>query len=127
MGSDLLLRTCYSSQLSEKNSNRCLLITKDTFHCLYAFSLRCFGKQGIVVLSFVTLILSLRLQFVNYISTSKANTLLFLVEKKKMVQHCYFLLKKNVRILCNAKDSHIFSTKGISVFVILPFEILMNR
>ena len=33
--------------------------------------------------------------------------------------HCYFLLK-NVRILCNAKDSHIFSTKNNSVFA---FEI----
>ena len=29
--------------------------------------------------------------------------------------HCYFLLK-NVRILCIAKDSHIFSTKNRSVF-----------
>ena len=30
--------------------------------------------------------------------------------------HCYFLLKKCERILCNAKDSHIFSTKNNSVF-----------
>ena len=30
--------------------------------------------------------------------------------------HCYFLLKKNVRILCIAKDSHILSTKNNSVF-----------
>ena len=29
--------------------------------------------------------------------------------------HCYFLLK-NVRILCIAKDSHIFSTKNNNVF-----------
>ena len=29
--------------------------------------------------------------------------------------HCYFLLK-NVRILCIAIDSHIFSTKNNSVF-----------
>ena len=35
--------------------------------------------------------------------------------------HCYFLLKKceNPRILCTAKDSHIFSTKNNSVFVTL--------
>ena len=38
--------------------------------------------------------------------------------------HCYFLLEKytvifcwkNVRIFCNAKDSHIFPTKNNSVF-----------
>ena len=29
-----------------------------------------------------------------------------------------------MRILCSAKDSHIFSTKNSSVFVILMFEIL---
>ena len=29
-----------------------------------------------------------------------------------------------MRILCSAKDSHIFSTKNNSVFVILMFEIL---
>ena len=60
------------------------------------------------------LTLALSPQFVNYTSTSKANTLLFFVEK-------------NVRILCIAKDSHIFSAKNNSVFVILPFEILTNR
>ena len=27
-----------------------------------------------------------------------------------------FFVEKNVRILCNAKDSHIFSTKNSSVF-----------
>ena len=54
-------------------------------------------------------------QFGIYISNSKANTLLF------------FLLKKCENPLhCNAKDSHIFSTKNNGVFVILPFEILMN-
>ena len=47
----------------------------------------------------------------NYISTSKANTQVFFVEK-------------NARI---AKDSHIFSTKNNNVFVTLPFEILKNR
>ena len=74
---------------------------------------------GPVVKNFVSLTLSFSPlsfspQFVNYISTAKANTLLFFVEK-------------NVRILCSAKDSHIFSTKNNSVFVILPFEILTNR
>ena len=29
--------------------------------------------------------------------------------------------------LCNAKDSHILSTKNNNVFVIFMFEILMNR
>ena len=32
-----------------------------------------------------------------------------------------------MRILCSAKDSHIFSTKNDSVFVILMFEILTKR
>ena len=55
-------------------------------------------------------------QFVYYILTSIANT------------SCNFLLKKCENpLLCKgfskAKDSHIFSTKNNSVFVILPFEI----
>ena len=32
-----------------------------------------------------------------------------------------------MRILCTAKDSHIFSIKNNSVFVILMFEILTKR
>ena len=52
--------------------------------------------------------LSLSPQIVSYISASKANTLLFLL--RKCVQ----------RILT-------FFNKNYSVFVILPFEILMNR
>ena len=32
-----------------------------------------------------------------------------------------------MRILCTAKDSHIFSTKNNSVFVIFMFEILTKR
>ena len=32
-----------------------------------------------------------------------------------------------MRFLCNAKASHICSTKNSSAFVILPFEILTNR
>ena len=31
-----------------------------------------------------------------------------------------------MRILCHAKDSHIFSTKNNSIFLILPFEILTS-
>ena len=31
-----------------------------------------------------------------------------------------------MRILCNAKDSHILSTKNNNVFVIFMFEILTN-
>ena len=59
---------------------------------------------GLVVQNFVSFKVSLSPKFVNYIiiSTSKANTLLFLM--------------KNLRILCNAKDSHIFSTK-ITVYL----------
>ena len=58
----------------------------------------CFNNQSPVVQNCVSLTLSLHVtpQFVNCISTSKANTLLFFV-------------KKNVRILCIAKDSHIFT------------------
>ena len=80
---------------------------------------------GPVVQNSISLTLSLRPQFVNYISTSKANTVLFFVEK-------------NVRTLCiiackglshffqqNEKDSNMFSTKNNCIFVILPFEILM--
>ena len=49
--------------------------------------------------------------------------------------HCHFLLKKCenplhckgfVRILCTAKDSHIFSTKNNSVFVTLADICLTN-
>ena len=64
---------------------------------------------GPVVQNFVSSTVSLSPQFVNCISTSKANTLLFFDEK-------------NVRILCTAKDSHIFSTKNNSVFVIFMFR-----
>ena len=60
-------------------------------------------------------------------SCSKFTTLLFndsLKFQMAILQiHCNFLLKKcenplhcNVRILCIAKDSHIFSTKNNSAF-----------
>ena len=62
-----------------------------------------------VVQSIVSLTISLRLKFVKQISAEVTNTLLFFVEKK------------------GAKDSHIFSTKNNSVFVILMFEILTKR
>ena len=67
-----------------------------------------------VVQSIVSLTIWLRHKFVKQISAKVTNTLLFFVEK-------------NVRILCSAKDSHIFSTKNNSVFVILMFEILTKR
>ena len=54
--------------------------------------------QDPVVQSIVSLTISLRHKFVKQISAKVTNTLLFFVEK-------------NVRILCSAKDSHIFSTK----------------
>ena len=73
------------------------------------------GKfQDPVVQSIVSLMISLRHKFVKQISAKVTNTLLVFVEK-------------NVRILCTAKDSHIFSTKNNSVFVILTFEILKKR
>ena len=62
--------------------------------------------QDPVVQSIISLTISLRHKFVKQISAKVTNTLLFFVEK-------------NVRILCSAKDSHIFSTKNNSVFVIL--------
>ena len=71
-------------------------------------------KQDPVVQSIVSLTISLRHKSVKQISAKVTNTLLFFVEK-------------NVRILCSAKDSHIFSTKNNSVFVILMFEILTKR
>ena len=61
---------------------------------------------GPVVQNFVSLMLSLSPEFVNYILTSEANTLLFLLKK--------------------CEDSHIFSTKNNGVFVIFMFEILTN-
>ena len=65
-------------------------------------------EQGPVVQSSVNLTTSLS-QLVKCMPTTYANTPLFF---------CW----KNVRICCNAKDSHIFSTKNYSVFVI--FEII---
>ena len=59
-----------------------------------------------VVQSIVSLTILLRHKFIKQISAKVTNTLLFFVEK-----------------MC-AKDSHIFSTKNNSVFVILMFEIL---
>ena len=37
------------------------------------------------------------------------------------------LVEKNERSFCNAKASHIFSTKNIGVFEILKFEILTKH
>ena len=67
-----------------------------------------------VVQSIVSLTISLRHKCVKQISAKVSKKLLFFVEK-------------NVRILCNAKDSHILSTKNNSVFVIFMFEILTKR
>ena len=62
-------------------------------------------------------------------SCSKLTTSLFNVSLKFQTLilqiHCYFLLK-NVRILCTAKDSHIFSTKNNSVFVTFADICLTN-
>ena len=82
---------------------------------------------GPIVLNLGSLTLSLSPQFVNYILTSKANTLLFFVEKiLRILCIRTFFLKKKLTVLNIAKDSHIFSTKNNSVFVILPFEISTN-
>ena len=40
----------------------------------------------------------------------------------KLLNTLLFFVEKNVRIFCTAKDSHIFSTKYNSVFVIFTFE-----
>ena len=66
--------------------------------------------QGPIVESIVSLTTSLRRQFVKYMPTTFSNTLLFFVGK-----------------MCNAKDSHIFSTKNHIIFIIFMFEILMKR
>ena len=42
-------------------------------------------------------------------------------------KHIDILLKKNERSLCNAKASHSFSAKNISIHLILTFEILTKR
>ena len=55
--------------------------------------------------------------------TSKQIHCYFLLNLIKCENPCYFVLIK-----CeNAKDSHIFSTKNNSVFVIFMFEIWTNR
>ena len=69
--------------------------------CSFDLASVCHSQSG----DFASLRLSLSPQFVNYISTLKANALL-----------SFF-----------AKDSHIFFQQKISVFAILPFEILTNR
>ena len=38
-----------------------------------------------------------------------------------------FFVEKNERSLCNAKASHIISTKNIGIFKILKFEILTKH
>ena len=77
----------------------------------------CPGNLGPVVQNFVSLTLSLIPQFVIYISTSKA---------KYTVNFILFFFFFDKILYCIAKDSHIFSTKHNSVFVILSFEILTN-
>ena len=71
------------------------------------------SNQGPVVQSIVSLTTSLRGQLVKYMPTKLSNTLIF----------CW----KKVRIFCSAKDSHIFSTKNINVFVIITLENLTKR
>ena len=71
-------------------------------------------NQGPVLQSIVSLATLLRRHFVKYMLTTFSNPLLFFVEK-------------NVRILCTAKDSHIFSTKNNSEFAVFKFEILTKR
>ena len=76
--------------------------------------LSCFDYQGPVVQSIVSLISSFRGQLVKCFTTIQPNTLIFFVEK-------------NERSFCNAKASHIFSTKNIGIYEILTFEILTKR
>ena len=69
---------------------------------------------GPVVQRIVSLTTSLIRQLVKYMPTTLSNTL-------------YFLLKKNLRIFCNAKDYHIFPTKNSSVFEIFKIKIITKR
>ena len=57
---------------------------------------------------------SLRGQLVKFFTILYPNTLIFFVEN-------------NEKSFCNAKASHIFSTKNVGFFQILAFEILTNR
>ena len=57
---------------------------------------------------------SLSPQIVSYISALKAKTLLYLLRKCENLLQCIWILT-------------FFFNKTNSVFVILPFEILMNR
>ena len=72
--------------------------------------------QDPVVQSIVSLTISLKHKFVKQISAKVTNTLLFFVEK--MSESEPFAVQR---------DSHIFSTKNNSVFVIFMFEILTKR
>ena len=66
------------------------------------------NKQGPVVQSIVSLTTSLRRHFVKY-------------NADYIIKFTLIFCWKNVRIFCNAKDSHIFSTKNNSGFVIFTF------
>ena len=69
---------------------------------------------GPVVQSIVSLTSSLRDQLVKCFTTLLPNTLKFFAEK-------------NERSFCNAKASHIFSTKNIGIFEKLTYENLTKR
>ena len=73
--------------------------------------------QGPVVQSVDSLTTSLRRQLVKYMMTTY------------ICKYTIIFCSKNVRIFCNAKDSHILPTKNNSVFVIhvFTFEILTKR
>ena len=93
-------RISFPEQMSFFRENSEKLEIDDAFRHIYRPEsiVFIFNNQGPVVQNFISLTLSLYPQFVNYISTSKANTLLLFVEKI-------------VRILCIAKDSHFFPKK----------------
>ena len=59
-------------------------------NCNFYWSTTCIKRPGPVVQNFDCLTLSLSPQFVNYILTSKANTLLFFVEMQRVVPRRYF-------------------------------------
>ena len=90
---------------------------------------------------FITAMLSALQQRLLHSGPSCSNLTMSLVNVSLKFQtlilqiHCYFLLKKCenplhckgfVRILCTAKDSHIFSTKNNSVFVTFADICLTN-
>ena len=83
-------------------------ISIDIFVAFYFCGLQNWGQLFKALLAFTT---SLRRQLIKYIVDY-------------IIKYAIIFCWKNVRIFCSAKDSHIFSTKNNSIFVIFTFKIL---